>query len=229
MARIPCLALFAALALAFAGCGSSGEAASSSDASARAGIEGAKGRLTAPEYRLALRAARKQDRLDKLHDPHLQAAGLGRICKIFESGPTELLQAARTECLSATAFLKALLAFADDARRCRFDYVEVNVACLDEDMKEIVGTGRAAIADIRATNRAVAKRVLHGRCRKYFATSRKDLRVVSRVTKLANAFNRAVENVNPAGMRRSASRLGALLQRQKDSRENALEQVRTCR
>jgi hypothetical protein len=227
MTRVSCLATLAALAIALAGCGSSGEAASNSGAFAKTG--GAKGRLTAPEYRLALRAARNQNRLDRLHDPHLQAVRLGRVCGIFEKGPTELLQATRATCLSATAFLKALLAFADDARRCRSEYVERNVACLDEDMKAIAHTGRVAVANARTTNRAAARRELHGLCRKYFATSRKDIRTLVRVTKLAAAFNRAVENIDPAGMKRSASRLGALLQRQKDSYADALKQVRTCR
>jgi hypothetical protein len=229
MTRVSCLATLAALALALAGCGSSGEAASNSGASAKTGTGGAKGRLTAPEYRLALKAAKNQNRLDRLHDPHLQAVRLGGVCGIFEKGPTELLQATRATCLSATAFLKALLAFADDARRCRSEYVERNVACLDEDMKAIAHTGRVAVANARTTNRAAARRELHGLCRKYFATSRKDIRTLARVTKLAAAFNRAVENVDPAGMKRSASRLGALLQRQKDSHADALKQARACR
>ena len=96
-------------------------------------------------------------------------------------------------------------------------------------MKAIAHTGRVAVANARTTNRAADKRALHGLCRKYFATSRKDIRTLVRVTKLAAAFNRAVENIDPAGMKRSASRLGALLRHQKDSHADSLKQVRTCR
>jgi hypothetical protein len=209
--------------------------ASSSDASGETGATTSRpepsGSLTPEEYRLLHSVFSKVERADKSSKPTKTIRVFEAACGEFADGPTPLIRTIATDCLASARFLQELLELPKKVRPCNAPTQPVSTAsCMSGPLQGIVAKTRAAIESSKATNRALDERKIRGRCRKAIGTSKRDLRIGSRIATTADQFDKAIQNGNLTEIRHASTKFQSAVIAFTDSPSGSLVKLlRSCR
>jgi hypothetical protein len=188
LAPLSTAALISLVALA-SGCGSGSSAFSTTEtATAPTAAAGAtsttatvapapKGRLTAGEYSVFLRATKLGQRNRHVKDPQRVVAVVQDACKILDHGPaTRLVLEERTACPRELRWVQSVLAFETGAAGCRAAAAAGDISCYAELYSRVARTTRTLIVSARAVNALMHARGLKGACAQAIGVaSQKDL------------------------------------------------------
>jgi hypothetical protein len=222
MRHLPLVALPFLVAAVLAGCGSS--------AAVHIPPDGPIGSLSKSEYQLMAYAARKVKRADRGHDLRAKLQGLSEACDATRNGPSELIRAGYTGCLSLLAFMNAAVANLGNARVCEAEPGPAALDCLHRYVSNVASTARTVIASGSAANAAADARGIRGRCRDFIGIAAKQLRQLSRVARTSEALDQALQGQDPQAMNSSLRRLQAsFIAFGNSSNADPLKQLRACR
>ena len=248
-------AVIAAVAMPMAGCGSDDSspkapAASSSGASGQTGAGGEgvpAGSLTSQEYRLFHGAFTEANRADKESATKKGLAHVRQACSIMGGGSTSLTDTAARDCQASYDFFVEIIAFPKKAQQCQqqpgqeISYTARSfvsytphpqlsgTSCASESLQALAKKTRTAVEKATATNNALDKRKISGRCRSAIGTPERDLRNGSRIATTAEEFDRALRDGKPSGVRRATQNFqDALTNFSKGTSPDLVKLLRSC-
>jgi hypothetical protein len=177
-------------------------------------------------------------RSSQIHSVKKSLAEFRRACKVLAAPSTPLLKASYDDCLSTVVFLEQLVSVPRTLRSCGAPVTEAsltvsaepNPACFRRLLGAIRERTQASIKTSTAVNKALAKRQIHGRCRRLIGTSQRDLRSLSEVAVATDDLDRATDSPNRRRINKAVKRFESALEKLfTGPNEDPLKLVRACR
>lgn len=218
-----------------ASCGSdkssSTEAGSTSAPVGKPTAEEPTGSLSSEEYRLMRAAYLKVKQADEARGVQKSLKLARAACDSLSRAPTPLIEANHNECVATIEFLDELAGLLKEVAGCEGPRQEISTSsCLSRPLQAVATKTRTAVEDAKATNRALTQREINGRCFRAIGTPKRDLRSASRIATTADAFDKAIQTGDPAGVKRAAKDFEAAVKRFSSSPSGApLRLLRACR